>query len=112
MVLAAAVRDLEGTEAVAELGAALERRAALQPVEQGAAYRVAAAGGVDDGARLQPGHMGLAALLPHVAALRAERDDDAAQGGVRQRLERRVHALAQHRRFIVVERDPARLRGK
>ena len=47
MVLAAAARDLQRAEPVAELGAALQRPAALEPVEQRGAKGVAAAGRVD-----------------------------------------------------------------
>ena len=87
MVLAAAARNLEGADAVAERHATHERPTSLQPVKQRGTERIAAAGGVDDLGRRDTADVSAHPLLPQVASLRAERDDDAFQMRARQRFE-------------------------
>ena len=48
-------------------------------------------------------------LLPDLAAIGAERHDNALQVPARERLERLAGALAEHLGFVVVQRHPARL---
>ncbi len=89
VVLAAALGDLERAEAVAQLGAARQRPAALQAVQQRAAQGVAAAGRVDHRGRPRTGGTCVRSpSIPDLAALGAERDDQALHVPARQRLER------------------------
>src|SRR6185312_1793933 len=108
MILAAAARDLERAEPVAETGAVGERPAALEAVEEGGAKCIAAAGGIDHLGGDDARDRGADALLPELAAVRAEGDDDAAQVRARHLLDRTTRALDQHLRLVVVDRDPAR----
>ena len=108
MILAAAAGDLEGAQPVAEAGAVDQRPAALEAEQHRAAEGVAAAGRIDDLGRRDAGDDRLLALLPDLAALRAERDDDAAQVRARHRLDRAAGALGEHLRLVVVDGDPGR----
>src|SRR2546427_5784530 len=88
VILRALMRDLQRAEPVAELDAAAQLPAALQTIEQRRAEGIAASGGVDHRVRRHARHVHALAADPQLAALRAERDDDAAQ--MRRSEERRV----------------------
>src|SRR6187399_2536907 len=106
MILAAAAGDLEGAQSVAEAGAVDQRPAALEAEQHRAAKGVAAAGRIDDLGRRDAGDDSLFALLPDLAALCAEGDDDAAQVRARHCLDRAAGALGEHLRLVVVDGDP------
>ena len=79
-------------------------------MQQRATEGITTTSGVDHRVRCHARHMGAHTTLPQVAALGAQRDDHAAQvGHLRQLLQRLLHALAQHRRLVVVDGHPAGL---
>src|SRR3954452_21869183 len=103
MILAAAARDLERAEAVAEARAVGERQAPLEAEQHRGAEGVAAACRDDDLGRCDPRNRRLLSLLPDLASLGAERDDDSREVRARQRLDRATGALGEHLRLVVVD---------
>ena len=79
VVLPSQAANLDGANAIAEFDTALQRPTAFDPVQQRAAKCIAAAGRVEYLGRCHARNVTASALLPEIAALRAERDDHAAQ---------------------------------